>query len=162
MGGKCGLRHVLRAEKGKGSVEEAKADGLESDQAAGVGVRGKGKMPVEGGFEEQDEFIEFDHGTPADPESESEEEGISGSASGSGSAESEEVEEDGDEDEAADEDDEDEDSDDESGSDTTEQEKQVSGKPSSPQISSVPPHPQSNDLMDTDEVDEDEVLDVVL
>lgn len=75
-GGKCGLRHVLRAEQGKGSEQEAAKDGLKSEQELFEDTNGV-KVPVEGGFEEQDEFIEFDHGTPADPESEpdSEEEG---------------------------------------------------------------------------------------
>lgn len=67
-GGKCGLRHVLRAENGKGSEKEAEKDGLEGDQEMFTDTKG---VPVEGGFEEQNEFIEFDHGTPADPESES-------------------------------------------------------------------------------------------
>jgi hypothetical protein len=53
-GAKCGLRHVLRAEGSRPRPAE------------------------EGGFDEQDDFIGLDHGTPADPsdseESESEEE----------------------------------------------------------------------------------------
>lgn len=66
---KCGLQHVLRAENGKGSEKEAKKDGLEADQEFVTDTQGD--VPVEGGFEEQSAFIEFDHGTPADPESDS-------------------------------------------------------------------------------------------
>ena len=66
---KCGLQHVLRAENGKGSEKEAKKDGLEADQEFVTDTQGD--VPVEGGFEEQSTFIEFDHGTPADPESDS-------------------------------------------------------------------------------------------
>jgi hypothetical protein len=58
-GGKCGLRHVIRAEKGRGSMDEAKVEGLGSDQKGTV----EG-LPVEGGFEGQDEFITFDQGSP--------------------------------------------------------------------------------------------------
>jgi hypothetical protein len=68
-GVKCGLQHVLRAENGRGSEKEAKKDGLEADQELITDTVG---VPVEGGFEEQSAFIEFDHGTPADPESDSE------------------------------------------------------------------------------------------
>lgn len=82
-GGKCGLRHVLRAEQGKGSEQEAAKDGLNGEQEMFADTKGV-KVPVEGAFEEQDEFIVFDHGTPADPESDPESED-EGSASGSGS-----------------------------------------------------------------------------
>lgn len=77
-GGKCGLRHVLRAEKGKGKGK-AEQEGLGEDQEMfttdtegerdAAAAATAGTVPVEGGFEEQDEFIVFDHGTPADPES---------------------------------------------------------------------------------------------
>lgn len=83
------MRHVLRAESGKGSEKEAEKDGLGGDQEMFTDTKGV-KVPVEGGFEEQNEFIEFDHGTPADPESESEEDHGSASASGSGSEEEDE------------------------------------------------------------------------
>lgn len=79
-GGKCGLRHVLRAEKGKGGEREAARDGLEADQELYTDTQGV-KVPVEGGFEEQNEFIEFDHGTPANPESDESEEDGTGSDS---------------------------------------------------------------------------------
>lgn len=79
-GGKCGLRHVLRAENGKGSEKEAEADGLGADQELYTDTKGV-KVPVEGGFEEQNEFIEFDHGTPADPESDESEDDGTGSDS---------------------------------------------------------------------------------
>jgi len=62
----CGLQHILRAENEK----EAKREGLEADQE--IVTDTQGDVPVEGGFEEQSAFIEFDHGTPADPESDSE------------------------------------------------------------------------------------------
>jgi hypothetical protein len=62
----CGLQHILRAENEK----EAKKEGLEADQEFVTDTQGD--VPVEGGFEEQSAFIEFDHGTPADPESDSE------------------------------------------------------------------------------------------
>lgn len=78
------MRHVLRAEKGKGSREEAEEDGLEADQEMRATSGGKGKrreLPVEGGFEEQDDFIGLEHGTPTNPESESEDEGESGHSS---------------------------------------------------------------------------------
>lgn len=61
----CGLQHILRAENEK----EAKKEGLEPDQEFVTDTQGD--VPVEGGFEEQSAFIEFDHGTPADPESDS-------------------------------------------------------------------------------------------
>lgn len=64
----CGLQHILRAENEK----EAKKEGLEPDQEFVTDTQGD--VPVEGGFEEQSAFIEFDHGTPADPESDSEDE----------------------------------------------------------------------------------------
>ena len=76
---------------------EAEKDGLGSDQELITDTEGaRRQVPVEGGFEEQNEFIEFDHGTPADPESESESEQ---EASASGSEQDEEEEEDGDGDE---------------------------------------------------------------
>jgi hypothetical protein len=62
----CGLQHILRAENEK----EAKKEGLEPDQEFVTDTQGD--VPVEGGFEVQSAFIEFDHGTPADPESDSE------------------------------------------------------------------------------------------
>ena len=60
----------MRAENGRGSEKEAEKDGLESDQELITDT--KGEVPVEGGLEEQSAFIEFDHGTPADPESDPE------------------------------------------------------------------------------------------
>jgi hypothetical protein len=64
----CGLQHILRAENEK----EAKKEGLEPDQEFVTDTQGD--VPVEGGFEEQSAFIEFDHGTPAHPESDSDSE----------------------------------------------------------------------------------------
>lgn len=118
---------------------EAEKDGLGSDQELITDTEGaRRQVPVEGGFEEQNEFIEFDHGTPADPESESESEH---EASGSGSEQDEEDEEDGDEDE------------DEEMSDITE-----TGKPSR-RSSPDEVHVQEGE---DDDDDEDEVLGIVM
>jgi len=81
-GGRCGLRHVIRAEKGKGSRKEAEAEGMDEDQE--MEERG---VPVEGGFEDGTEFIEFGQGLPGavsseeteDESGESESEGSQGS-----------------------------------------------------------------------------------
>jgi len=114
---------------------EAEKDGLGSDQELITDTEGV-KVPVEGGFEEQNEFIEFDHGTPADPESESESEQ---EASASGSEQDEEEEEDGDGDEEM--------------SDITE-----TGKPSR-RSSPDEVHVQEGE---DDDDDEDEVLGIVM
>jgi hypothetical protein len=101
--GKCGLRHVLRAEKGKGkgkgigSQQEAK-EGMDMDEVlVDDGDRSRGvKVPVEGapgavgGFEEQSEYIGFtEQGSPGEITEEEEEAGDEeaegGSESGSGS-----------------------------------------------------------------------------
>ena len=73
---------MLRAENGKGSEKEAERDGLEADQELYTDTKGV-EVPVEGGFEEQNEFIEFDHGTPGNPESEPDESEEDGTGSDS-------------------------------------------------------------------------------
>ncbi|WVW86326.1 hypothetical protein I302_108368 [Kwoniella bestiolae CBS 10118] len=116
--GKCGLRHVVRAEVNR-PVEP-------SDERPRHG---------EGGFEEQDSFIEFDQGSPgliSDEDGEEAEEGDSGSGIESEESDSEDASDSSDDDD--------------------------NGKRAIP--SSPSAHPPS-DMMDTDEVDEDAVLDVV-
>jgi hypothetical protein len=87
--GKCGLRHVLRAEKGKGKgkgdakggQQEAKTEGIDMDQVLVDDGRRPGgvEVPVEGGvggFEEQSEYIGFmEQGSPGEITEEEEEEG---------------------------------------------------------------------------------------
>ena len=122
---------------------EAEKDGLGSDQELITDTEGaRRQVPVEGGFEEQNEFIEFDHGTPADPESESESEH---EASGSGSGSEQDEEEDEDEEEVGD--------GDEGMSDITE-----TGKPSR-RSSPDEVHVQEGE---DDDDDEDEVLGIVM
>jgi hypothetical protein len=53
------LRHVIRAEKGRG-MEEAKKEGMDADQVADRAAA----IPIEGGFEGQSEFITFEQGSP--------------------------------------------------------------------------------------------------
>jgi hypothetical protein len=86
-GGKCGLRHVLRAEKGRGNKEEA-FEGLEGEMQ--VEKRGQGlprEAGAEGGFEEQSEYIGFgEQGSPeeVEPSDEEREEGGEEEDGGSG------------------------------------------------------------------------------
>jgi len=129
----------LRAENGKGSEKEAKKDGLGGDQEIFQDTEGV-KVPVEGGFEEQSAFIEFDHGTPADPESDSEDDG-SGSESEQGDDDEHSGQEEGDEDE----------DEDEEMSDSTE-----TGKHELPRQS---PH---ESMSEGDDDDGDEVLGIVM
>ena len=56
--GRCGLRHVLRAETGKGSTQEAMKEGMDDEETM------TGNVPVEGGFEDGAEFIVFGQGSP--------------------------------------------------------------------------------------------------
>ncbi|KAK8853353.1 hypothetical protein IAR55_004057 [Kwoniella newhampshirensis] len=138
--GKCGLRHVLRAEKGRMDVQE--------EQHA----RPKEGKEKEGGFEEQTEFIEFDQGSP-------------GVISDDGEAEESEAEDESAEEEEED-DNEDDDIDDDDSEDDGDEEESIAedgdadlGKPmtSSPIVHHVP----SDITMDADEVDEEAVLSVV-
>ncbi|WWD19779.1 hypothetical protein CI109_104243 [Kwoniella shandongensis] len=146
--GKCGLRHVLRAEKGRAIVPEV----------------GKEKMPTqalkegteaEGGFEEQTEFIEFDQGSP----------GIISDGEAAGSDEEEEkveAEEEDDSDDDSDDDDDDGDGDDDD--DDNDEEGESDGEYSETNLGKPAPalHDVSSDItMDTDEVDEEAVLSVV-
>ncbi|OCF77646.1 hypothetical protein I204_01643 [Kwoniella mangroviensis CBS 8886] len=123
--GKCGLRHVVRAEINRPEVVAT---------SSSVPVHG------EGGFEEQDNYIEFDQGSPGLV---SDEDGEEENGSDSGSESEEEEEEEGS------------DSESESGSVSSEAD---NGKRNN--LSSPSAHPPS-DMMDTDEVDGDAVLDVV-
>ena len=66
---------------------------MEADQELYTDTKGV-EVPVEGGFEEQNEFIEFDHGTPANPESDDSEEDGTGSDSEDDHGHSEETGED--------------------------------------------------------------------
>jgi hypothetical protein len=92
-------------------------------------------VPVEGGFEEQNEFIEFDHGTPADPES-------SGTESEEGDDEVGAESSEGDEDEEM--------------SDHTETDKEIeNGK----HLASSSPH---SGLTEDQDEDEDAVLGIVM
>ena len=127
-GATCGLRHVLRVEKGKASVEEADAVGLEEYQEmSGKIVR------VEGGFDDGAEFIELGIGYPPDVESEETDQ-----ESGAESSNSEE-------------------SGDEVTSGSQGDEEEATGTSRLP-----PPHvPTQLGCADSDEVDEDQVLDVV-
>jgi len=71
------LRHVIRAEKGKGSAKEAEAEGICQDQDMS-----ERPVPVEGGFEDGADFIDFGQGSPGAISSE-ETEGESGESEGS-------------------------------------------------------------------------------
>ena len=78
-GGKCGLRHVIRAEKGKGVLNILSDEPVEKD----TGV--KRKVHVEGAFDDGSEFIELGVGSPAGVESdETDDESGNGSESESG------------------------------------------------------------------------------
>nr|XP_019010480.1 uncharacterized protein I206_04949 [Kwoniella pini CBS 10737]OCF49261.1 hypothetical protein I206_04949 [Kwoniella pini CBS 10737] len=145
--GKCGLRHVVRAETNRAVLE---------DTAETVPKNG------EGGFEEQDSFIEFDQGSPAllsDGEEEKAKHDSTETEDESASEEDEEEdEEENDDDEnVAEEESEGEDREDiiDVGSPS------FDGNGKYTAASSPSAHPPS-DMMDTDEVDEDAVLDVVL
>ncbi|WWC91868.1 uncharacterized protein L201_006815 [Kwoniella dendrophila CBS 6074] len=133
--GKCGLQHVVRAETRRPEVVEAEDI-----------VQKQG----EGGFDEQDNFIEFDQGSPgliSDGEGEDEEDS-SEDISGEGS----------DSDDGAEEDESEADSEDDNGGSATSSSDEETGKHTRASSSSALP---PSDMMDTDEVDEDAVLDVV-
>ncbi len=151
-GGRCGLRHVLRAETGKSSITEAEAKRMDGDQ----GMEGR-RVPVEGGFEDGAEFIEFGQGSAGAVSSEAED--------GDGSEEGPTGEEsDGSEDSNAGENEETEDEESvdpavfkAEAKEPDHGEQRVSPSPFSRAATS----PHSDIPMDTDEADEDEVLGVV-
>jgi hypothetical protein len=116
---------------------------LGPDQELIVDTKGV-RVPVEGGFVEQNEFIQFDHGTPADPDPESESE-HEGSESGSESEHEEEDEGNEDQDE------------DEEMSDVTE-----TGKLSRQPSTSATHEGGGEEDDDDDDDDEDEVLGIVM
>nr|XP_018261052.1 uncharacterized protein I303_06769 [Kwoniella dejecticola CBS 10117]OBR83210.1 hypothetical protein I303_06769 [Kwoniella dejecticola CBS 10117] len=139
--GKCGLRHVVRAVTNKSVIQET----IDTVHKAG-----------EGGFEEQDSFIEFDQGSPELVSDGEEEEGKAETSVSeeeiSSDEEQDEEEDDGEDDEAL-----------SSEEDQSEDEVISSSHHDNGKYivtSSPSAHPPS-DKMDTDEVDEDAVLDVV-
>lgn len=147
-GRRCGLRHVLRAEVGRGSLGEARSDGLQADQEV-FGRRGSRAMPIEGGFEDGSSFIGLgEPGSPlwsSDEASDGEDEGEHG-----GSDDSEEDSQ-AEEQELAEED----------------EEVRIKGKARDLQDPTVPQQGPEEASMDSDgdadddEVDEDAVLGVV-
>ncbi|KAK4689230.1 hypothetical protein P7C73_g882, partial [Tremellales sp. Uapishka_1] len=119
-GGKCGLRHVLRSETGKGKLA------VEADASQPAAV-----LPVEGGFEDGGEFISLPSVVVSDEESEG--------------------------DDSEEEEDEEEDESDESEAEEIEG-KEPKPRPSSPSMSASGRGSSPGLEMDTDEMDEDEVL----
>ena len=160
--GKCGLRHVLRAEKGRGSKVEVEKDGLDNAEvqlessAEGEQMEMPVEVDLEGvkGFEEQAEFIGFgEQGRPAAPTLESEEDEEVAEESGEGDAEG------GDEDMGTDESSEDDDeeeqgADDDANEEVGEEKDSLEGANLS-RKDPLSSHPDMS--MDTDE-EEDEVL----
>ncbi|OCF44396.1 hypothetical protein I317_01656 [Kwoniella heveanensis CBS 569] len=110
-GGKCGLRHVVRAENGRRAAAQS---AISSSENAGGTTSGEGAITIDtigedvpaGGIEEQDDFVQFDQGSPEAVFSAEEDENGEGE-------EDDEEEEDGAESESEVDEDEDEDEDEE-------------------------------------------------
>ncbi|WVR09560.1 hypothetical protein IAU60_006629 [Kwoniella sp. DSM 27419] len=91
-GGKCGLRHVVRAEHGRQGVSS------KDDEGPGLIVDTVGS----GNFEEQDEFITFDQGSPGAVSSGEESEGSDEEAEEATDSEDDDGDDDNEEDEDGD------------------------------------------------------------
>ncbi|WVF67259.1 hypothetical protein IAT40_002007 [Kwoniella sp. CBS 6097] len=179
-GGKCGLRHVVRAENGRTAAQASTTDG--NQIAGGIMVDTVGEDVPAGGFEEQDDFVQFDQGSPEEAVFSAEEEDESVKAGDDEEFESEseaDEEEEGEDNDVSEESEEellsesDSRSESELPSNVGDEDEEVSeqdhpdgetaekGKQPQVQAFAIAPPYIPSDNMDTDEVDEDAVLSVV-
>ncbi|WVQ94858.1 hypothetical protein IAU59_001941 [Kwoniella sp. CBS 9459] len=86
-GGKCGLRHVVRAENGRAVAQKQSGNSKETE--GGLVLDTVGEEVPAGGFEEQDDFVQFDQGSPEAVFSADEDEGVESKDEAEGEGEEE-------------------------------------------------------------------------